>query len=205
MRTADFLPPQEFETHLERRKTPRRLVVLGALTLVAATTALAVEVEAAFQEAAAVNAEAPNDTETKAGLELKELYGQMNVYVGRLDPLADHLQMPAAGRILAELGSEVGQYVQIERIDWEHDLRRKGTARIESAEMHLVLTALVRGDRTLLELPEKLKEFAGFDTAWIGDQTELVLDMPDTVRAEIHLAGPLLLPGMQAAARPTKR
>ena len=95
--------------------------------------------------------------------------------------------------------------MQIERIDWEHDIRRKGTARIESAEMHLVLTALVRGDQTLLELPELLKEYTGFDTAWIGDQTELVLDMKDTVRAEIHLAGELLLPGMTASVRPTTR
>jgi len=194
MRTADFLPPQEFETHLERRKTPKRLITLGALTLVAATIALAVKVEAAFQEAAAVNAEAPNEHETAAGLELKELYAQMNAYVGRLDPLADHLRMPASGRVLAGLGKAVGEYVQIERIDWEHDIRRKGTSRIESAEMHMVLTALVRGDRTLLELPGMLKEFTGFENAYIGDQTELVLDMPDTVRAEIHLTTPLVLP-----------
>lgn len=205
MRTADFLPPQEFATHVERRKTPRRMVVLGIFTLVTMVGALAVNVEAAFQESAAISAEAPNDFETQAGHELREIYGEMNTYVASLDPLSDHLQMPASGRMLANLASAVGNFVQIEKFTWEHDVRRKGATKIDSAEMHVVLTCLVRGDRTLLELPERLKEYTGFDTAWIGDQTELVLEMRDTVRAEVHLTGELLLPGMQKPVRNQNR
>lgn len=201
MRTADFLPPQEFQTHLERRQTPRRLVVLGLFTLVAMVGALAVNVEAAFQEAAAVSAEAPNDFEIQAGLELKEIYGEMNEYVDRLDPLADHLKMPASGRMLANLSSAVGPFVQIEKIQWEHKIQRKGAVKIESAQLHLTLTCLVRGDRTLLELPESLKEYTGFESAWIDEQTELVLEMRDTVRAKVHVSGELLLPGMPKPAR----
>ncbi len=201
MRTADFLPPQDFQTHLERRKTPRRLVILGLFMLVAMIGALAVNVEAAFQEAAAVSAEAPNDFEIQAGLELKEIYGEMNAYVDRLDPLADHLQMPASGRMLANLASAVGPFVQIEKIQWEHAIQRKGAVKIESAELHLTLTCLVRGDRTLLELPDNIKEYTGFDEAWIDDQTELVLEMRDTVRAKVHVTGLLVLPGMPKTAR----
>ena len=204
MKTADFLPPQEFLTHLERRKTPRRLVVLGVFTLVAMIGALAVNVEAAFQEAAAVSAEAPNDFEIQAGLELKEIYGEMNAYVDRLDPLADHLKMPASGRMLANLSSAVGPFVQIEKIQWEHEVRRQGAIKVETAELHLTLTCLVRGDRTLLELPDNLKEYTGFDSAWIDDQTELVLEMRDTVRARVHVTGELMLPGMQKPLRPIR-
>ena len=58
--------------------------------------------------------------------------------------------------------------------------------------------------RTLLELPDKLKEYTGFDTAWIDDDTELVLEMRDTVRAEIYLADDLLLPGMTKPLRPQR-
>jgi hypothetical protein len=119
----------------------------------------------------------------------------MNSYSGRLDPLADQLRMPAAGGLLAELASAVGEYVQIEKIEWEHDVKRKGLKKIESAEIQLTITALVRGDQNLIDLPGRLRDYTGFTEAYIGGDTELVLDMKDTVRATIHLRGPLLLPG----------
>jgi len=195
MRTADFLPVESFESHLERRRTPRRLSILGIFLVVCAVLGGVVTLEAQHQQEVAEIAEAPNATETQAGQELQDIYREMNAYVDRLDPLSDHLRMPAVGAILAELASAVGEYVQIEKIEWEHDIRRKGITKIESAEIRLSITALVRGDQNLIELPNKLKDYTSFTDAWIGENTELVTDMSDTVRAEIHLAAPLLLPG----------
>lgn len=195
MRTVDFLPVETYEEHLERRRTPRRLAILGIFLVACLLGGAGLAIEAEYQKGEAEKAEAPNEHETQAGNELRDLYKQMNGYADRLDPLADHLRMPAAGALLAGLASTVGEYVQIERIEWDHDVKRKGLKKIESAEILLTISALVRGDQNLLELPARLVEHTGFTEAWIGEDTELVLDMKDTVRASIHLRGPLLLPG----------
>ncbi len=195
MRTADFLPIEAYQAHLERRRTPRRLGILSLFLVICLGLGAAVNLEAQHQRDLAELAEAPNAAETQAGQELQAIYQEMSAYAKMLDPLSDHLRMPAIGGILAELASAVGEYVQIEKIEWEHSIRRKGITKIESAEIHLNITALVRGDRNLLELPERLRQYTGFSQAWIGDNTELVTNMSDTVRAVIHLSAPLLLPG----------
>lgn len=195
MRTADFMPVEAYEAHLERRRTPKRLAILSVFAVVCLVAGGAVALEANHQQSIAEGSEAPNAIETQAGIELRSLYKEMNNYVSRLDPLADHLRMPTIGGVLAELSSAVGEYVQIEKIEWEQDIKRKGLKKIESAEIHLTITALVRGDTNLIDLPDRLVEYTGFEDAYIGGDTELVLNMNDTVRATIHLRGPLLLPG----------
>lgn len=195
MRTSDFLPQEAYESHLERRRTPKRLAILSIFAVLCLVGGGAMALEANHQRSVAEEAEAPNALETKAGIELRGLYKDMNLYVSRLDPLADHLRMPAIGGVLAELAGAVGEYVQIEKIEWEHDVKRKGLKKVESAEIHLKITALVRGDQNLVDLPERLVKYSGFEKAYIGDDTELVLNMSDTVRATIHISGPLLLPG----------
>lgn len=195
MKTADFLPVTSFEAHLERRRTPRRLGILGIFLVVCLVLGGVVTLEAQHQLEVAEMAEAPNAVETQAGQELEAIYKEMTQYVDRLDPLSDHLRMPAIGAILAELASAVGEYVQIEKIEWEHSVQRKGITKIDSAEIHLTITALVRGDRNLIDLPERLREHTSFTRAEIGEGTQLVREMSDTVRTTIHLASPLLLPG----------
>lgn len=195
MRTADFLPVEAFESHLERRRTPRRLGILGGFLVICLVLGLVVSLEAQHQREVAETAEAPNAIETQAGQELESLYKDMNSYVARLDPLSDHLRMPAMGAILAELASAVGEFVQIEKIEWSQNVHKKGITKVESAEIQLVITALVRGDDNLIGLPSRLQEYTNFTDAWIGENTELVTDMSDTVRATIHLSAPLLLPG----------
>ncbi|MDA1113486.1 MAG: hypothetical protein O3A95_04205 [Planctomycetota bacterium] len=199
MKTADFLPVEAFEAHLERRRTPRRLGILSGFLVGCLVLGLVVSLEAQHQREVAETAEAPNAVETQAGQELESLYKDMSSYVSRLDPLSDHLRMPAVGSILAELASAVGEFVQIEKIEWAQDIRRKGITKVESAEIHLVITALVRGDDNLIGLPNRLQEYTSFTNAWIGENTELVTEMSDTVRATIHLSAPLLLPGFDKA------
>jgi len=195
MRTADFLPLEAYENHLERRRTPKRLAILGAFAVVCLVGGGAIALEADHQSGLAAKAEAPNELETTAGMDLRVLYQDMNFYVSRLDPLADHLRMPALGGLLAELAGAVGEFVQIEKIEWAHDVKRKGLKKIDSAEIHLAITALVRGDQNLVDLPEHLVEYTGFTEAYIGGNTELILNMNDTVRATIFISAPLLLPG----------
>jgi hypothetical protein len=195
MRTADFLPLEAYENHLERRRTPKRLAILGAFAVLCLVGGGAVALEADHQSGLAEKAEAPNQLETTAGEELRGLYKEMNQYVSRLDPLADHLRMPALGGLLAELAGAAGEFVQIEKIEWAHDVKRKGVIKIDSAEIHLAITALVRGDQNLVDLPARLVDYTGFTEAYIGGNTELILNMNDTVRATIFISGPLLLPG----------
>jgi hypothetical protein len=195
MRTVDFLPPEAFENHLERRRTPRRLSILGAFLVVCSVVVLAIRLEAKHQLDLAEIAEAPNAQETAAGEELSALYREMNDYVDRLDPLADHLRMPVLGGSLAELAGAAGEFVQVEKIEWEHSIRRKGLNKVESAEIHLAITSLVSGDSNLIELPQRLQDHTGFRVAFIDDNTELIEDMRDTMRATVRLRTPLLVPG----------
>lgn len=194
MKTVDFLHPSAFESFLERRRTPRRVVVTTLFGLVCGLGTAAVKYEAGSQETAAILAEAPNAEETAAGHELRDLYGRMNTYGDRLDPLAAHLRLPAAGKILANLGATAGEYVRVEEIALEHQVGRKGD-KIEHAEMHMKVVALVHGDKNLIELPERLRQLAGLDHAMTAS-SELVLDMRDTMRTELQLVGGLMLPGM---------
>jgi hypothetical protein len=196
MKTADFMPNVAFEQHLERRRTPRRVAVLMVFMAICLAGAFTISAEAKQQRRVAELAEAPNAEEIRAGQELDLLYAEMNEYSSQLDSLSDHLRMPTAGSILAELASAVGEYVLIEKIEFKHDLRRQGLSKIKSAEVHLDITALVRGDENLINLPERLREFTSFKFATIDENTELVEDMNDTVRATIHLRGELLMPGL---------
>lgn len=199
MKTADFMPNVAFEQHLERRRTTRRVAVLMLFMASCLAGAFTISAEAKQQRRVAELAEAPNSEEIRAGQDLGMLYADMNQYAARLDSLSDHLRMPTAGSILAELASAVGEYVLIEKIEFKHDLRRQGLSKIKSAEIHLEITALVRGDENLMNLPERLREFTSFTYASIGENTELVEDMNDTVRTTIHLRGELLMPGLNKA------
>lgn len=194
MKTVDFLHPSAFESFLERRRTPRRALIVGVFALICGGGTSFVKWESAKQESAALRAEAPNAEETAAGEQLRELYGRMNSYGDRLDPLAAHLRLPAAGQFLANLGSVVGEFVRIEEVSIEHQVGRKGD-KIEHAEVHMKVVALVHGDKNLIELPERLRVSAGLAHATTAS-SELVLEMRDTMRTEMQLVGPLILPGM---------
>jgi len=194
MKTVDFLPPSAFESFLERRRTPRRVVIVSLFALACGGATTFVKWEAGREESAAILAEAPNAEETAAGKELRDLYARMNEYGDRLDPLAAHLRLPAAGQILANLGSAAGEFVRVEEIALEHQVGRKGD-KIEHAEIHMKVVALVHGDKNLIELPERLRAHAGLDRATTAS-SELVLEMRDTMRTELQLVGALLLPGM---------
>ncbi|MFT7517317.1 MAG: hypothetical protein ACI84O_001107 [Myxococcota bacterium] len=204
MRTADFMPDEAFAQHLERRRTPRRVAVLAMFLAMCLAGSFTITAEANEELQIAELAEAPNHGEVLAGQGLKTLYIEMDGYSSRLDSLSDHLRMPTMGPILAELASAVGEYVLIEKIEFTHDLKRQGISKIKSAEAHLDITALVRGDDNLINLPERLREFTEFKYAAIDDDTELIEDMHDTVRTTINLRAELLMPGLNKAKMHTE-
>jgi hypothetical protein len=144
-----------------------------------------------------IAAEEPNAEETIARQELRAIYAEMSSYADRLDPLAAHLRMPVAAPLLAGLGEAAGEQVLIERIQWEHKASVK-SKKVEYAELHLTVEALVHGDQTMLELPERMRGAAGAVRAFTAS-SELVPDLRDTMRAKVVAIGELLLPGMNAA------
>lgn len=197
MKTIDFLPPSAFEGHRERRRTPGRIAIVAAYALLCGGAAVAVEVETRGQEQRMIDAEAPNAAETVAGQELTSIYAQMSGYAGRLDPLAAHLRLPAIAPLLANLGEAAGSEVLIERVSWEHKSSVKAK-KVEYAEAHLDVTALVHGDQTLLTLPDRIREGSRLRDARTVS-SELVPDLRDTMRATVQAVGELLLPGMTVA------
>lgn len=196
MNTIDFLPASAFAEHLERRRTPARIAIVAAYTLLCAGGAAAVEIETRGQEQRMIAAEAPNAEETVAGQELRGLYSEMNSYADRLDPLTSHLRLPAAAGLLARLGDAVGEHVLIEHVSWEHKSAMKSRV-YEYAQLDLTVKALVHGDKTLLALPETLRSAAGMAHAQT-ESSELIPDLKDTMRASVLVVGELLLPGMAA-------
>lgn len=194
MKTIDFLPPAAFAAHLERRRTPARIAIVAAYALLCAGAAAALRLETGGQERRMLAAVAPNAEETVARQELRAIYAEMSGYADRLDPLAAHLRMPVAARLLAGLGEAVGEQVLIERIAWEHHSSIKAR-KVDYAELHLTLEALVHGDQTLLALPESLREAAGAARAYTAS-SELMPGLRDTMRAKVVAVGELLLPGM---------
>jgi hypothetical protein len=197
MKTVDFLSTGAFEAFLERRRSPRRIAIVAAYGLVVAGLTAVVRWESGRQEQAALLSEAPNAVETRASQDLRETYAQMNAMADRLDPLAAHLRLPAAGSLFANIGTAAGEFVRIEEIGFEQMVGRKGE-KIEYAELHMKIKALVHGDQNLIQLPERLRAYAGVKHA-STDSSELVLEMRDTMRTEVHLVGELLLPGMTDA------
>lgn len=194
MKTVDFLNLGEFEAFLERRRTPRRLGIVGAYLLLCGAGVGVVKWEAHRQEQAAILAESPNAEETRAGTELRAIYSAMSEYGDRLDPLAAHLRLPVAGQMLAGLGNAAGDFARIEEVTLEHRVGRKGD-KIESAELRMEVIALVHGDQNLIDLPERLRAHAGLRQAETAS-SELVLSIRDTMRTEVELVGDLILPGM---------
>ena len=197
MNTVDFLPPSAFATHLERRRTPTRIAIVALYAILCTSGALAVNLEAQRQETKLIEAESPNTEETVAGQELRSLYIEMSRYADRLDPLSAHLRLPVSAPMLSQLGEAAGEQVLIEKISWEHKTAIKAK-KVEYAEVQIVIEALAHGDRTLLDLPERLRKCAGMVSART-ESSELVPDLRDTMRAKVRIIGELLMPGMTAA------
>jgi len=195
MKTADFLPPKLFAAHMDRRRTPRRIALVTMFSLLCAGVTFAVGWETRQQEESAALASRPDAAAIEAQQALDALFTEMTEYALRLDPLAEHLRMPTAGPILAGLADKVGRASDVEKIVWKHELAQARRSSVLAASLVMEVTATVRGDRSLLELPGLLQEFTGYSKEEAKTvKTEVMPDRRDTMRIQVRLVGNLELP-----------
>jgi hypothetical protein len=201
MRTADFLPEAAFEGHLDRRKTPMRLLWLGGLAVLCTAVSGAFAMDAARTERQAVAAEEPDDAARQARADLDRLYAEMQAVAPQLDPLSEHLKRPTVGWILRDIAKEVGDGVQIEEVKWDFSFGvPKAKNGVDRDKVALTLVATVRGKQALLELDDRLQDFTGFSEV-VPRRQEVVHGREDSVRFELMLSEKLAprtsLPGAQ--------
>lgn len=192
MKTADFLPPEAFAEHLDRRRTPKRLAWLCTLALLGLAATFALEWEVQAQVSQAQHAQAPDAPVQQARAEMDQIYGAMNAHAVSMDPLADHLALPQVGALLTALPQLLGQVAQLEEVLWKHEIIRRGR-NVQSAQLLLRVTAEVRGETALLSLPEQLRTETGF-TSVKTMRTEVLPEKSDAVRLELEFRAPLELP-----------
>jgi hypothetical protein len=193
MKTVDFLPPKAFTDHLERRRTPRRLMILGVFCGLCLGAATAVEVEANSQETKALIAETPDDRAQQATVELKNLLAEIAQEALRLDPLTEHIQMPTLGEVLAGLANAVGRGTEIEKVNFSHEIKQDGRGGKVKCSVEMVVTCKVRGDENLLALPGRLQQLTGYAEAK-ASRVELVKNRNDLIRVDVTLTNPLNVP-----------
>lgn len=199
MRTADFLPPKAFRSHMERRRTPRRVAILAVFGLFGLSGAISVEVEARVQEERLEMARMPDSLAKQAQEDLERICGEMTRYSSCLDPLTDHLRLPTIGWILAGLAAEAGPGVKLEKIVFEHEALPKRQPGSPDRIVTLEVTSTLDGDDTVLQLPDRLRQFTGFDSVETVS-SEVIRDRPDALRVVIRLTAPL---GLAPAQAPT--
>ncbi len=187
MRTVDFLPAEAFANHLERRRTPRRLLVVAVFTLICTGATVGLGAAVRGRELAAAEALRPDPSAIAAKGDLQRIFGEMNLYARRLDLLTHHLRKPTVGDFLAGLADAAGPRTTIEKVSWRALMDRKGRGGAPLPDqLTLTVTGVVHGDQALLGIPEALKELSGFDRASFG-RTEVVPDSVDATRVEILL------------------
>ncbi len=190
MRTADFLSPESFSGHLERRATPRRWAALCLLSLACLGTAWAAEWKADRQENLALGTAQADPEALRARGELARIQAEMEDYAEILDPLVEHLSLPTAGSLLPILEEAAGQGARLEKVAWEHEVARYGATR---DLLVLDVTVIVRGDRALLDLPQRLRAATGMEEASVR-RTEVLPENSDAMRAEVRLTRQVAIP-----------
>jgi len=161
MKTADFLPPQAFRAHLDRRKNPRRLAILSLYILLCGAGTAAVAIETQSQENMAEVMESPRPEAIKAKKELEDLLKEINRKAMELDPLTVHLSLPTVSWILAGLANAAGKDTGIEKIKWSFSDDVEGEDGKPQPGVVLEVRGMVRGNDALVGLEDNLLQFTG--------------------------------------------
>ncbi len=197
MKTADFLGEAPFKTHLERRRTPRRILTLCLYCAVLLASTFAFHWEVTSQELEADRSNAPDPAASQAEAELLRIYDEMNQFAARLDPLTAHLGKPTCAHMISGLEGALGPSVEIERVVWKSEVevtKNKGKA-IERTVLAFTIEAVALDERTATILDEVLAAYTGYEATI--QSHEAVEDRWPATRLQIKLVGE---PGMEASS-----
>lgn len=192
MKTADFLGTQPFINHLQRRRTPRRLLTLCLYSAFCLGGTAAFEYSVRVEEKRAEAGQRPMPESAEAQVELQHLYAEMNRFASALDPLTGHLEQPACTSMLAGLEDALGDEVEIERISWERtvlaDKKSRGKKKKNGPEiLVLEVEAIAINEETATTLDAVLAAYTGMN-AQIQDH-EPVPERWPAVRLLVRLEG----------------
>lgn len=188
MKTADFLGTQPFLNHLQRRRTPRRLLMLCLFSALCLGGSFAFEVSVHVEEKRAVAGQRPMPEASQAQVELDGIYSEMNTFSQALDPLAEHLARPTAAGMLAGLDAALGPEVEVERVSWSREIKadKKGKKKTKGPEvLVLEVEAIATNEETATSLDAVLAAYTGMK-AQIQDH-EPVADRWPAVRMTVRL------------------
>lgn len=165
MKTADFLGTAPFMAHLQRRRTPRRLLTLCAFSLLCLTGTSLFGISVRAEEERAEKAAKPVPEAEQARQDLARIFEEMNVIAQHLDPLTDHLAMPGCAHLVSGLEEALGQSVEIERILWKksQEVKKRGKKKKVGPEtVRLEVEAIALDEETATSLDELLAAYTGY-------------------------------------------
>lgn len=194
MKTADFLGTQPFGNYLQRRRTPRRMLMLCIYSAICLGGTIGFEFNVRTEEKRAEAGQKPMPESAEAQVELSRMFDEMNAFALALDPLTHHLDQPTASGMLAGLEGVLSEEVSIERMTWKRQEKVDGKKRKKSkkkSEEVLVLEveAICKNEESATSLDEILAAYTGM-TAQIQDHEPIPENWP-AVRLVVHLEGPL--------------
>jgi len=191
MRTADFLTEKEFRLHMDRRRTPRRLLILCLFSALCLGGTYAFEWEVGKQERLADQANAPDPGASQAEADLLRLYDEMNSFAPRLDPLTEHLSRPTTARMIAGLEEALGNSVELERVEWSQKIESSQSKGVKSQRPILVLLvdAIALDEEIATTMDQVLMAYTGFE-AHVENHEPVPKRWPAT-RMRIRLVGEL--------------
>jgi hypothetical protein len=188
MKTADFLGTQPFLNHLQRRRTPRRLLMLCLFSALCLGGSVAFEVSVHVEEKRAEAGQRPMPEAAQAQVELGEIYGEMNTFSQALDPLAEHLARPTAAGMLAGLDQALGPEVEVERVAWSRKVKadKKGKTKANGPEiLVLEVEVIATNEETATSLDAVLAAYTGMKAQIQGHKP--VKDRWPAVRMTVRL------------------
>jgi len=165
MKTADFLGTAPFVAHLQRRRTPRRVLTLCAFSLLCLTGTSLFGISVRAEEELAEKAARPVPEAEQAQSDLQRIFDEMNVIAQHLDPLTAHLAQPGCARLIAGLEDALGPSVEIERVQWKksQQVKKRGKKKSVGPEIiSLQVDAIALDEETATSLDKLLSAYTGY-------------------------------------------
>lgn len=190
MKTADFLGTQPFLNHLQRQRTPRRLLALCLFSALCLSFTIVFEVMVRVEEKRAEAGRKPLPEAAAAQQELGKIFKQMDLYAQALDPLSTHLAKPMYAELLGGLDRALGPSVEVERVVWNRkpETDKKGRAKKGGPEnVHMTVDAIVLDEETATTLADLLAAYTGYEAT--VDNAEPVPERWPATRMRIRLIG----------------